>query len=124
MSVRSGSNTSLTDVQTVRTRLMRLPMCLRFPTLQGVKDRVTLTLQFVLVWSKALRPYFQAETPHMANNPNQPKRTAGENPRTTRIREIVFRAAVSLLLDEGAEAVTALRVSEHTGIARSTIYRH
>jgi len=60
----------------------------------------------------------------MANNPNQPRRTAGENPRTTRIREIVFRAAVSLLLDEGAEAVTALRVSEHTGIARSTIYRH
>ena len=29
-----------------------------------------------------------------------------------------------LLVEEGADAVTALRVSEETGIARTTIYRH
>lgn len=60
----------------------------------------------------------------MARTSNQPTRIAGENPRTTRIRRIVFRAAVELLLSEGAEAVTALRISERTGVARSAIYRH
>ena len=47
-----------------------------------------------------------------------------ENPRTTRIREIVLSAVIELLLAEGAGAVTALRVAEQAGVARSTIYQH
>ena len=58
----------------------------------------------------------------MPTYPDQP--TKPENPRTARIRVIVLRAAIQLLLNEGAEGVTALRVSEKTGIARSAIYRH
>lgn len=58
----------------------------------------------------------------MATEQDQPTRT--ENPRTTRLRVIVLRAAVQLLLNEGADGVTALRVSEKTGVARSAIYRH
>ena len=34
------------------------------------------------------------------------------------------RPVIELLLAEGAGAVTALRVSEHAGVARSTIYQH
>lgn len=51
-------------------------------------------------------------------------RTTGENPRTTRIRDIVLQAVIELLVAEGAGAVTALRVSEQAGVARSTIYQH
>jgi AcrR family transcriptional regulator len=36
----------------------------------------------------------------------------------------VLEAARKLLVEEGPDAVTALRVSEITGIARTTIYRH
>jgi AcrR family transcriptional regulator len=36
----------------------------------------------------------------------------------------VLEAARKLLVEEGPDAVTALRVSEATGIARTTIYRH
>ena len=60
----------------------------------------------------------------MARNPTPLKRTTEENPRTTRIREIVLSAVIELLLAEGAGAVTPLRVSEHAGVARSTIYQH
>ena len=37
---------------------------------------------------------------------------------------MVLEAARTLLVEEGPDAVTALRVSEATGIARTTIYRH
>ena len=47
-----------------------------------------------------------------------------ENPRTTRVRRIVVDAATNLLIAEGHHAVTAQRVSQATGVARSTIYRH
>ena len=60
----------------------------------------------------------------MAKNPTPRSRATGENPRTTRIRDIVLPAVIELLLAEGAGAVTALRVSEHAGVARSTIYQH
>ena len=56
----------------------------------------------------------------MANNPAP---QTGENPRTTRIRGIVLPAVIELVLAEGAGAVTALRVSEQAGVARSTIYQ-
>ena len=46
------------------------------------------------------------------------------DPRVARTRAAVLEAARKLLVDEGADAVTALRVSEETGIARTTIYRH
>jgi len=60
----------------------------------------------------------------MAKNLTPPMRPTGENPRTTRIRDIVLPAVIELLLAEGGGAVTALRVSEHAGVARSTIYQH
>lgn len=60
----------------------------------------------------------------MAKNTTMPKPTSSENPRTTRIRDIVLPAVMELLVAEGAGAVTALRVSEHAGVARSTIYQH
>lgn len=47
-----------------------------------------------------------------------------ENPRTTRMREAVLTSVAELVLTEGAGAVTALRVSEHACVARSTIYDH
>lgn len=46
------------------------------------------------------------------------------DPRVARTRAIVLEAARKLLIEEGSDAVTALRVSEATGIARTTIYRH
>lgn len=45
------------------------------------------------------------------------------NPRTTRVRKIVLDAATQLLIDEGHHAATPQRVSQLTGVARSTIYR-
>ncbi len=51
-------------------------------------------------------------------------RREGENPRTTRVRQIVVDSAAGLLIREGASAVTAVRVAEDTGVARTTIYRH
>lgn len=60
----------------------------------------------------------------MAKNPAPPMRATGENPRTRRIRDIVLPAVIDLLLAEGAGAVTTLRVSQHAGVARSTIYQH
>ena len=60
----------------------------------------------------------------MAKMPTPHQRATGENPRTTRIRGIVLPAVIELVLAEGAGAVTALRVSEHAGVARSTIYQH
>ncbi len=36
----------------------------------------------------------------------------------------MLEAARKLLVEEGPDAVTALRISEATGIARTTIYRH
>ena len=49
---------------------------------------------------------------------------SGENPRTTRVRQIILDAATDLLIRKGASALTAVRIAEETGVARSTIYRH
>ena len=51
-------------------------------------------------------------------------RREGENPRTTRVRQIIVESAAGLLIREGASAITAVRISEDTGVARTTIYRH
>ena len=53
-----------------------------------------------------------------------PIRKAGENPRTTRVRKVVIEAATTLFIEEGYRSVTPQRVSQETGVARSTIYRH
>ena len=50
--------------------------------------------------------------------------TTKENPRTARVRGIILDSAVEILLDQGAGEVTANRVAEQTGVARTTIYRH
>ncbi len=47
-----------------------------------------------------------------------------ENPRTTRVRQIILDCACDLLLNSGAGEVTATRVAQETGVARTTIYRH
>jgi len=51
-------------------------------------------------------------------------RRQGENARTTRVREVIVDTAARLLVREGAGAVTAVRIAEDTGVARTTIYRH
>lgn len=48
----------------------------------------------------------------------------GTNPRTTRVRQIILDAAIDLLIKEGAGALTAVRIAEKTGVARTTVYRH
>ena len=48
----------------------------------------------------------------------------GANPRTIRVRQIILDAAIDLLIKEGAGALTAVRIAEKTGVARTTIYRH
>ena len=51
-------------------------------------------------------------------------RREGANPRTTRVRQVIVDSAAGLLIREGANAVTAVRIAEDTGVARTTIYRH
>lgn len=45
------------------------------------------------------------------------------NPRTRRVRREILDAAIALLLDHGANEVTAARIASETGVARTTIYR-
>ena len=54
----------------------------------------------------------------------QQPRPTRDNPRTTRVRQIILDAAAGLLVREGASAATPVRVAEETGVARTTIYRH
>lgn len=58
---------------------------------------------------------------HVSQAHEEPRR---QNPRTSRVRQVILDAAVELLLDRGAGEVTANRVAEVTGVARTTIYRH
>lgn len=46
------------------------------------------------------------------------------NPRTKRVRRVILDAAVELLVQHGAQDVTALRVAERAQVARTTVYRH
>jgi AcrR family transcriptional regulator len=46
------------------------------------------------------------------------------NPRTRRVREVILSAAVEVLVERGAQDVTAARVAEQADVARTTIYRH
>jgi len=46
------------------------------------------------------------------------------NPRTRRVREAILSAAVEVLIERGAQDVTAARVAEQADVARTTIYRH
>lgn len=52
------------------------------------------------------------------------EQTRHENPRTTRVRQIVLDASIELLINHGAGEVTATNVTKETGVARTTIYRH
>ena len=53
-----------------------------------------------------------------------PQAQQGENPRTTRVRQVILDAAANLLVEHGAGEVTASRIAQETGVARTTIYRH
>jgi AcrR family transcriptional regulator len=53
-----------------------------------------------------------------------PQAQHGVNPRTTRVRQVILDAAADLLVEHGAGAVTASRIGQETGVARTTIYRH
>lgn len=53
-----------------------------------------------------------------------PQARERENPRTTRVRQVILNAATDLLIQHGASAVTASRIADQTGVARTTIYRH
>jgi AcrR family transcriptional regulator len=50
--------------------------------------------------------------------------TPSEDPRVAHTRRVVLGAAMDLLRSDGYEAVTPVRISEATGVARTTIYRH
>ena len=47
-----------------------------------------------------------------------------KNPRTIRVRQVILDAAADLLVNHGAAEVTAVRIAQETGVARTTIYRH
>ena len=47
-----------------------------------------------------------------------------ENPRTQRVRQVILDAGADLLVEQGAGEVTATRIAQETGVARTTIYRH
>lgn len=51
-------------------------------------------------------------------------RRPGQDARVAQTRELVLRAARQLLLEAGQDAVTPTRLTDITGISRSTIYRH
>ncbi len=53
-----------------------------------------------------------------------PQAQQGVNPRTTRVRQVILDAAADLLVKHGASEVTASRIAQETGVARTTIYRH
>lgn len=52
------------------------------------------------------------------------KKPPSEDRRVSRTKEIVLTAALEILISEGHEGVTPLAISEKTGVARTTVYRH
>lgn len=50
--------------------------------------------------------------------------SADVDPRILKTRSVVLSAAVELLAEFGFERITVDRISERSGVARSTIYRH
>lgn len=46
-----------------------------------------------------------------------------ENPRTRRVRQLMLATAVELLLEGGADELTAARVADGADVARTTVYR-
>ncbi len=53
-----------------------------------------------------------------------PQAQQRENPRTARVRQVILDAGSRLLVEHGASEVTATRIAQETGVARTTIYRH
>lgn len=51
-------------------------------------------------------------------------RSRAADPRVARSREAILRATADLLIEGGAAAVTIEGVSEKSGVAKTTIYRH
>jgi AcrR family transcriptional regulator len=46
------------------------------------------------------------------------------NPQVQRTQNLMIASAQHLLSEHGAEAVTHLKVAQHAGVARATVYRH
>ena len=59
----------------------------------------------------------------MAKRSKRTEEGKRENPRTARVRQVILDAAIELLVERGAHEVTANRIAEETGVARTTIYR-
>lgn len=54
-----------------------------------------------------------------------PKEPSGSHdPRTLRARRAVLDTTVALMVDRGIHAVTIDSVAEHSGVAKTTMYRH
>lgn len=51
-------------------------------------------------------------------------KVAVEDPRVTRSKEAIKSAALELLVEVGAEAITVERIAERSGVAKTTLYRH
>lgn len=47
-----------------------------------------------------------------------------EDPRITRSKRAIKRATLDLIVEEGVEAVTIEGITERSGVAKTTIYRH
>lgn len=47
-----------------------------------------------------------------------------DDPRSTRSREAILAAVVSILEEDGPGGITHLRVAERAGVGRATVYRH
>jgi len=54
----------------------------------------------------------------------RPRDRADVDPRVSRSRDAVLEATAAIMLEEGWEAVTPVRVAERSGVGRTTIYRH
>lgn len=50
--------------------------------------------------------------------------TPRENPRTRRVRSLIMSTAIDVLLECGAQEVTAACIAERAEVARTTVYRH
>lgn len=67
---------------------------------------------------------FLVEHPAPQYDPEMALPRSSADPRIDRSRRAALEGALALLLEEGWDAVTHLRVAERSGVGRTTLYRH